>query len=52
MSTVEVSNVVSDVKWVEDANVYGVKIPSEYKYIANSRQGHPTQLLFTISVIH
>lgn len=27
MSTIEVSNVISELPWVEDANVYGVEVP-------------------------
>lgn len=27
VSTIEVSNVVSSVDWVQDANVYGVEVP-------------------------
>ena len=27
VSTVEVSNVLTDVEWIEDANVYGVQVP-------------------------
>ena len=29
VSTVEVSNTVSELDWIEDANVYGVSIPGE-----------------------
>ena len=35
MSTIEVSNVVSDVSWIEDANVYGVEIPGKWIEDAN-----------------
>ena len=29
VSTIEVSNLVSDISWIHDANVYGVEIPGE-----------------------
>ena len=29
VSTIEVSNVVADVDWIEDANIYGVTIPGQ-----------------------
>ena len=30
VSTIEVSNVVADIDWIEDANVYGVAIPGMF----------------------
>ena len=29
MSTIEVSNVIGELPWIEDANVYGVEIPGK-----------------------
>ena len=34
MATIEVSNVVSDVSWIEDATVYGVQIPGQFDEIS------------------
>jgi len=30
VSTIEVSNVVADLPWIADANVYGVAVPGMY----------------------
>ena len=33
VSTIEVSNVVSDLSWIEDGNVYGVEVPGTVKFL-------------------
>ncbi len=30
VSTIEVSNIIAQIEWIEDANLYGIKIPSRY----------------------
>ena len=32
VSTIEVSNMLTELYWIEEANVYGVQIPGMYKH--------------------